>query len=47
MMNQEQLEQEVVRLADAWATAELQSDTLSLRRSWLIPSSGSDRSDSC
>jgi hypothetical protein len=27
MMNQEQLEQEVARLADAWATAELQSDT--------------------
>jgi ketosteroid isomerase-like protein len=31
-MNQEQLEQEVARLADAWATAELQSDTAFLER---------------
>ncbi len=31
-MNQEQLEQEVACLADAWATAELQSDTAFLER---------------
>jgi Domain of unknown function (DUF4440) len=31
-MNQEQIEQEVARLADAWATAELQSDTAFLER---------------
>ena len=31
-MNQEQMEQEVARLADAWATAELQSDTAFLER---------------
>ena len=31
-MNQEQMEQEVVRLADAWAAAELQSDTAFLER---------------
>jgi Domain of unknown function (DUF4440) len=29
-MNQKHLEQEVARLADAWATAELQSDTVFL-----------------
>jgi ketosteroid isomerase-like protein len=31
-MNQEQREQKVARLADAWATAELQSDTAFLER---------------
>jgi hypothetical protein len=31
-MNHEQIEQEVRRLADAWATAELQSDTAFLER---------------
>jgi ketosteroid isomerase-like protein len=31
-MNREQIEQEVARLADAWATAELQGDTASLER---------------
>jgi Domain of unknown function (DUF4440) len=31
-MNQEQMEQEVACLADAWATAELQSDTAFLER---------------
>ena len=31
-MNREQIEQEVARLADAWATAELQSDTTFLER---------------
>jgi ketosteroid isomerase-like protein len=31
-MNQQQLEQEVARLADTWATAELQSDTAFLER---------------
>jgi ketosteroid isomerase-like protein len=32
MMNQEHTEQEVVRLADAWATAELRGDTTFLER---------------
>jgi ketosteroid isomerase-like protein len=31
-MNQEQMEQEVARLADVWATAELQSDTTFLEK---------------
>jgi len=31
-MNWEQIEQEVAHLADAWATAELQSDTAFLER---------------
>ncbi len=31
-MNQQQIEQEVARLADAWATAELQSDTAFIER---------------
>jgi hypothetical protein len=31
-MNREQIEQEVTRLAEAWATAELQSDTAFLER---------------
>jgi hypothetical protein len=31
-MNREQIEQEVARLADAWATAELQRDTAFLVR---------------
>ncbi len=31
-MNQEQIEQEVARIADAWATAELQSDTAFIER---------------
>ena len=31
-MNQEQAEQEVVRLADAWATAELRGDAVFLER---------------
>ena len=31
-MNHEQMEQEVARLADTWATAELQSDTAFLER---------------
>jgi ketosteroid isomerase-like protein len=31
-MNQQQMEQEVARLADAWATAELQSDTAFLEK---------------
>ena len=31
-MNQEQIEQEVARLADAWATAELQGDTAFLEK---------------
>jgi ketosteroid isomerase-like protein len=31
-MNRDQIEQEVARLADAWATAELQSDTAFLER---------------
>jgi ketosteroid isomerase-like protein len=32
MMNREQTEQEVARLADAWATAELQGDTAFLEK---------------
>jgi hypothetical protein len=31
-MNRDQIEQEVARLADAWATAELQSDTAFLEK---------------
>ena len=32
MMNREQIEQEVLRLADTWATAELRGDTAFLER---------------
>jgi hypothetical protein len=46
-MNQEQIEQEVARLADAWDTAELQSDTAFLERLLSDDFVGSDRSDSC
>jgi hypothetical protein len=42
-MNQQQMEQEVARLADNWATAELQIDTAFLERLLSADQAGVDR----